>query len=1157
MKYGFMTALIAVLNLFYSEAQVNLQTGAAQFSLPMYSYSDANNRIGTSISLVYTAGSGLKVSEIPSCVGAGWNLTMGGVITRNQRGEADDQDNPNYSISNPNYFPDGWYYSPFSAQQPVGIGASYQPLGFGQLYIPDKILTDREQDVYSFSFNGRSGEFVFGKGETLGRSIVDSKLKIEKIENQTNASIRTKISAFKITDELGIQYVFQDLELSEVLHYTNTATIQTSQNDYLKVNEASGIDKYIVSKWFLSEIVNPLTNQKITFNYESYSVDMVGPQNYTELVPNNAILRQKTFTVSKIKGITQRVLSIICSPKERVNFSYSGIRADVPSEKRLDEISVSYDGQVKHKYKFTHQYFLWGDFVPALDAELYYSSGTKRYMRLCLKSVYKIGENNVSEAPYLFDYFLGQQGSNAIVPAIFSLHHDHYGYSNSVISGITEYNGDNSQLSLNSLYLNVREMALNSQQYRAPSDKQAQVGILKSIKYPNGGSLTFEFEQNTALNASNVEVMVGGVHVAKTTLHDGNDPVKDILTEYKYVKPLAGSSVSSAWGYEDFVYSRNKVVEIERCGNAGPMTPLNVTGSPGNMHAFSAVLQVSSGNQVKDVAQVLFPHQFEWVWAIVNYLNSLSSDPFTSYNTTEYSSTSLNGHNTLPIQYSRVEITNKLGTTNTGKAIYEFTSPVDHPIFLQSLNWPYASRPRYAYWAYGLPKTLTIKDKFDFTIKEVKSFYNFFKDPLPAANYGSQMWEPWQTIAHCWDPDLLNSDEDENITRENYSPLVGRAELYKSEEYLFSPSQQGTVLTTTFYSYNSDYQLSQTITKNSKYEEIETNIYYPNDYTVPGPIQSLRNNHILAVPISTQTFIKKNFTSKYLISGSFTEYGVLSNGDVKPVNYYNYEGLQPAPLAQVQFSSNQLNPNPSLYRLVKTVFYNNGILENNKSDAGESGAFYDYDGKLPVAVISNAKTNDVSYASFEAENSGNWIYDQSKIASEFSPTGKKCFKFSNQAATITSWAIKGFNPYQFSTDVQYTLSFWAKDGSPYVAKMTAAQVTTNNGITLAKTYTNIATGWTYYEYKIVNGAPIVMSNDKAPNGTSYSNPASFYIDEIRLFPSNSTITTATYDPLIGKTSECDINNRIVYYEYDDLGRLKTVRDENRNIVKTYQYNHKQ
>jgi YD repeat-containing protein len=53
------------------------------------------------------------------------------------------------------------------------------------------------------------------------------------------------------------------------------------------------------------------------------------------------------------------------------------------------------------------------------------------------------------------------------------------------------------------------------------------------------------------------------------------------------------------------------------------------------------------------------------------------------------------------------------------------------------------------------------------------------------------------------------------------------------------------------------------------------------------------------------------------------------------------------------------------------------------------------------------------------------------------------------------------------------------------------------------------------------------------------------------------MTTTTYNPLVGKTAECDENGRITYYEYDDLGRLKLLRDQDRNVVKTFEYNYKQ
>ena len=49
------------------------------------------------------------------------------------------------------------------------------------------------------------------------------------------------------------------------------------------------------------------------------------------------------------------------------------------------------------------------------------------------------------------------------------------------------------------------------------------------------------------------------------------------------------------------------------------------------------------------------------------------------------------------------------------------------------------------------------------------------------------------------------------------------------------------------------------------------------------------------------------------------------------------------------------------------------------------------------------------------------------------------------------------------------------------------------------------------------------------------------------------MTTYTYDPLIGKTSETDPTGKSVIYQYDGLNRLQTVRDQDNNILKQYDY----
>jgi len=111
---------------------------------------------------------------------------------------------------------------------------------------------------------------------------------------------------------------------------------------------------------------------------------------------------------------------------------------------------------------------------------------------------------------------------------------------------------------------------------------------------------------------------------------------------------------------------------------------------------------------------------------------------------------------------------------------------------------------------------------------------------------------------------------------------------------------------------------------------------------------------------------------------------------------------------------------------------------------------------------------------------------------------------------------------------QYIVSYWAKTGTVNVSNVS----TTQQGATI--------NGWTYTE-KVVTGTTTVTISGTA------------VIDEVRLYPLGAQMVSYTYTPLAGMTSQVDASSKITYYEYDKLGRLVRVKDQDGRILKQHDY----
>ena len=182
---------------------------------------------------------------------------------------------------------------------------------------------------------------------------------------------------------------------------------------------------------------------------------------------------------------------------------------------------------------------------------------------------------------------------------------------------------------------------------------------------------------------------------------------------------------------------------------------------------------------------------------------------------------------------------------------------------------------------------------------------------------------------------------------------------------------------------------------------------------------------------------------------------------------------------------------------------------------------WDYQNSEPIAKVSNATISQVAYSSFEADGKGGWTFAGVPITDATSPTGGKCYNLSS--GTLSKIGL--------ITTSTYIISYWSKTGASFT-------VTGSSSVKQGKTIN----GWTYFEHTATGASTINVSG--AGN-----------IDELRLYPSTAQMITYTYTPLVGMTSACDADNKITYYFYDNFGRLKWIKDQDLNIIKTIQYHY--
>jgi Family of unknown function (DUF5977) len=324
-------------------------------------------------------------------------------------------------------------------------------------------------------------------------------------------------------------------------------------------------------------------------------------------------------------------------------------------------------------------------------------------------------------------------------------------------------------------------------------------------------------------------------------------------------------------------------------------------------------------------------------------------------------------------------------------------------------------------------------------------------------------------------------------------------------ETVYNPENATSIFTQKQYSYDSNYRLLKSksiFTSNSKTQT--TTYKYPFDMyqgsELLGNYQYMVDKNIVA-PIVEESQRVDNIQTKFLRTNF--EYFSNNNFLQKTVETQN---------------ENYLIDTRFRYHLYDS--YDN-ILTLSKENGAKTSFIYDYHNLYPIAEVKNADFNSIAYTSFEADGNGNWAIPSSlRDTLATAVTGRRSYNLSNGSITKSG----------LSYGIPYTVSYWSLNGSCMV-----------NGQSPSRAGHSI-NGWTYYEHTLYTSSQITIS------GTSL-------IDELRLYPSTAEMTTTTYTPLKGISSQCDSKNNITYHYYNNFSDLARITDIDKNILKEYTYNY--
>jgi hypothetical protein len=473
--------------------QVNEFTGVPDISIPLYTIEAGGLQVPVTLS--YHA-SGIKATDVASCVGLGWSLSSSGQISRRTFGIQDD---------GPFGYLNGFMRQAGTYPSTTLDGVSYM----------DSVATgkyDTRPDLFSYDFPGHGGKFFFDGspgGNFVPRLVPFAPV---KISYNFTPNVVAGLNSFNISDEHGNIYAFG-----------GTGALETTESSSGGVSSGGPYG----SAWKLQTMISQNRRDTISFAYQQDIVYY--PTSDTEIftVTDNLVsyLETSDYTASYSSSPTYigNINETIELLPQQINFKNGKVVFDLDSSPRTDlpgTGSTAYGLADMKVYQYNY-----GTKAMELQKTIVFfkSNFSNGSPRLRLDSIEVQDKAGAVMQHYVFNYNTGIS-----MPDYMSHNQDYWGYYNGA-TGVNNTMFTPTQTITYTPTPGGQEPVNIGGANRNCDSTGMQADVLTGIHYPTGGYSTFTYQTNQ-WDSSGVVSLAGGLRIRTISSYDGINPTPIVKT---------------------------------------------------------------------------------------------------------------------------------------------------------------------------------------------------------------------------------------------------------------------------------------------------------------------------------------------------------------------------------------------------------------------------------------------------------------------------------------------------------------------------------------------------------------------------------------------------------------------------------------------------